>query len=100
MASTTHPDISTPELVIPEQLVPDQPETVSEPDFMITSEASNVEDEQLYSSSNVIVKSISDQPSTNNQTPTSTNSQPSSSTWLFKLLLLPNHKYPHHQPYF
>jgi hypothetical protein len=36
---------------------------------MITSEAFDVEDEQLNSSSTVIVKSVSDQPSiTNNQT--------------------------------
>jgi hypothetical protein len=67
MASTTCPNVSTSEHVVPEQLVPDQTEfppsieKVNEPDFMITSEASNV-------------NSVLDQPSeTNIQTDTSTN---------------------------
>jgi hypothetical protein len=81
MASTTCLDISTPEQLVPKQVVSlSIPETVTEPDFMITSEASDVEDEQLNSSSTLIVKSIPDQPSkTSFQTPTSTDNQPSSS---------------------
>jgi hypothetical protein len=48
---------------------------------MITSEASDVEDEQLNSSSTVIVNSIPDQLSKNNiQTSISTNNQPLSSS--------------------
>jgi hypothetical protein len=74
MSKHLTPEHDVSELSVPEQLVPDQIEslfeqTVSEPDFMITSEAFDVEDEQLNSSSTVIVKSVSDQPSiTNNQT--------------------------------
>jgi hypothetical protein len=56
MASTTHLDISNPEHVVSEhigseQTVPDQvetiafPKTISEPDYMITSDASDAEDE-------------------------------------------------------
>jgi hypothetical protein len=47
MASTTHPDISNLEHIGFEQTVPEQaetlaiPETVSEPDYMITSDASD-----------------------------------------------------------
>jgi hypothetical protein len=86
MASIIHPIVPVPEQVASEhtgseQTVPEQaeslaiPETVSEPDFMITSEASDYEDKQSNSSSNVVVKSVSDQPSTaNTQTQTSTNS--------------------------
>jgi hypothetical protein len=89
MASTTSPEhVSTPEHVVPahivpEQLVPDQtlspaiPETVNEPDFMITSDALDVEVEQ--SSSTVIEKSVPEKPSTSNPTPNSINNQPSSS---------------------
>jgi hypothetical protein len=79
MASTTSPEhISSPEHIVPEQtLSPTIHETVSEPDFMITSDDPDVEIDQ--SSSTVIVKFVSDKPSTSNQTPNSINSQPSSS---------------------
>jgi hypothetical protein len=91
MASTIHHVVSVPEQVVSEhigseQIVPEQaetldiPETISEPDYMITSDAFDAEDEQLHSSSNVIIQSVSDQPSTSNPTHTSTNSQPSSSS--------------------
>jgi len=91
MTSTTFPAVSVPEQTVSEQHVPEQnlsvhieplsiPETVSELDFMITSEASDVEIEQSNSFSTMIVTSVSDQPSdTFIQTPTSTNDQPSSS---------------------
>jgi hypothetical protein len=95
MASTTCLDIPVPEQTVPEQSVPEQhvPELVpdhieslssikkvSEPDFMITSEDSDVEVEQSNSSSIVVVISVPDQPSeTNIQTAISTNDQPSSS---------------------
>jgi hypothetical protein len=47
---------------------------------MITSDAFDVEDEQLHSSSDVVIQFVSDQPSTSNPTHTSTNSQPSLSS--------------------
>jgi hypothetical protein len=86
-SQTTLTNISTPELVVPELAVPEQPvpekttylsnpETVSEHDFMITLEASDDEMEIK------IEKSVPNQPSTSNQTPTSISSQPSSSSHL------------------
>jgi hypothetical protein len=78
------PEHVAPEHIVPEQLVPDQtfspsiPETVSESDFMVTSDAPDVEIEQSFST--MIEKSVPDQPSTSNtQTPNSTSSQSSSS---------------------
>lgn len=90
MTTSTSPEhIPTPEHVAPEHIVPEQlasehiispsiAETVSESDFMITSDAPDVEIEQSFST--MIEKSVPDQPSTNNtQTPNSTNNQSSSS---------------------
>ena len=95
MTSTTCPDIFVPEQTVHEQSVPEQHvpelihdhivshssiEKVSEPDFMITSEDSDVEVEQSNSSSTVVLTSVPDQPlETNTRTATSTNDQPSSS---------------------
>jgi hypothetical protein len=91
MTTTTSPEqVSTtfleqiiPEYIVPEHYVPGQiltpsiPETVSEPDFMTTSDAPNVEIEQ---SSTMIEKSVPGQPSTSNtQTTNSIYNQPSSS---------------------
>jgi hypothetical protein len=78
------PEPVVPEHIVPEQLVPEQtlastiPETISEPDNIITLDATDMEIEQSFSI--VVIESVPDQPSTSYSTPNSTNSQPSSSS--------------------
>jgi len=94
MASTALPNISVPEQVasehsVHEQTVPEQtllvhiesstnPENVNEPVFMITSEDFDCGDEQVNSTSTVVINFVQIS-ETNIPTNTSTNDQPSSS---------------------
>jgi hypothetical protein len=79
---STSEHVSVPEPVVPEHIVPEQlastiPETISEPNNIITSDATDMEIKQSVST--VVIESVSDQPSTS-YTPTSnfTDSQSSS----------------------
>jgi hypothetical protein len=76
--------VSVPEYIVLEHyvygqiLTPTIPETINEPDNIITSDATDIEIEQFVS--NVVIEFVSDQPSTNNTQPyTTTNSQTSTS---------------------
>jgi hypothetical protein len=84
LQKTPNSDHIIPEYIVLEQYVPGQiltpsiPETINEPDFITTSDASDVEMEQSFST--MVMESVPDQPSSSyTQTPTFTNSQPSSS---------------------
>jgi hypothetical protein len=84
MASSISSNHTIPEYIIPEHYVPGQilkpciPETIIVPDNIITSETTDMEIDQSFST--VVIETVSDQPSTSNtQTPNSTNGQPSSS---------------------
>jgi hypothetical protein len=79
---TTSSTIS--EYIVPEQYVPGQiltpsiPETLNEPDNIITSKTTDMEIDQSFSTE--VIETVSDQPSTSNtQTSNSTNGQSSSS---------------------
>jgi hypothetical protein len=81
MASTICPEVSISEQCVPEQLVSSvhieslsSIEKVGDPDFMITSEDSDVEAEQSNSSSTVVITYVTGQSlETNTRTTTSTN---------------------------